>query len=315
MFVKSALALAVAASSVAAAPLAARGGKQPPAGWAYDYLEDYMTYHTRYLALTCYEKHDTEFFQDCCRPMLATENLKDNRKAYCVPSKEATASVAASLSAKYSGATPTASAAASQETEEYCETEEAQAVSQAYETASTAAWSAPASSAAAASPSPSPAAQSQVGEQYRAAQPSTTTTSTQPAWTPEPTTQAPQPTTQAPQPTQQQSSGGGEVFSGGQATYYHQNGNPGACGNWNNDGAYIVAIDQARWGGSFGQQSATCGRWVRITNTDNGRQVTAQVQDVCPSCRDSNSLDLSVAAFQALGDLSQGVLPISYVFV
>lgn len=244
--------------------------------------------------------------------MLATENLEDNRKSYCIPSKEATASVAASLSAKYSGATPTASAAAAEESE--CETEEASAISQAYVTASTqewsAGWSAPASSAAAATASP--AAESQVGEQYRAAQPSSSTT-TQAAWTPAPTTQAPAPTTQAPAPTQQSS--GGEVFDGGYATYYHQNGNPGACGNWNSDSAYIVAIDQAKWGGSFGQQSATCGRRVRITNKSNGKTVEAVVADVCPSCRNGNSLDLSVAAFQALSDLSVGMFEISYQFI
>lgn len=40
------------------------------------------------------------------------------------------------------------------------------------------------------------------------------------------------------------SSGSSGTYSGS-ATYYTQNGNPGACGNYNSDSAMIVAIDSA----------------------------------------------------------------------
>lgn len=57
-----------------------------PASYAVGYLEPYSTYHERYLALNCETQHDTTFFNDCCHPMLATENLKENRPAQCTPS-------------------------------------------------------------------------------------------------------------------------------------------------------------------------------------------------------------------------------------
>jgi hypothetical protein len=43
----------------------------PPSGYAVGYLEDYTTYHTRYLALNCQGQHGSSFFDDCCHPMLA----------------------------------------------------------------------------------------------------------------------------------------------------------------------------------------------------------------------------------------------------
>ena len=59
------------------------------------------------------------------------------------------------------------------------------------------------------------------------------------------------------------------------ATYFFQNGNPGACGNYNSDSTPLVAIDQAQWyasgSGSFGQQSSLCGKWLTITNKNNGK--------------------------------------------
>ncbi|KAK7446395.1 hypothetical protein VKT23_004247 [Stygiomarasmius scandens] len=67
----------------------------PPPGWAAGYLEDYQVYHTRYLALGCQFQHGKPFFDTCCHPMLATENLKDNRAPECTPSPDASSSAAA----------------------------------------------------------------------------------------------------------------------------------------------------------------------------------------------------------------------------
>jgi rare lipoprotein A (peptidoglycan hydrolase) len=58
---------------------------------------------------------------------------------------------------------------------------------------------------------------------------------------------------------------------------------------------------------------AHCGRTVSITNTDNGRSITARVADTCPGCG-YGSLDLSTGAFGAIGSYDQGVLPISWSF-
>jgi expansin (peptidoglycan-binding protein) len=92
------------------------------------------------------------------------------------------------------------------------------------------------------------------------------------------------------------------------ATFFYQNGNPGACGTVHSDSDFICAIDQARYGDS-GNTSPLCGQQVQITNTDNGKTVTVTIADDCPTCDNSNSIDLSVGAFEAIGDLSTGLLP------
>ncbi|GBE81947.1 hypothetical protein SCP_0403230 [Sparassis crispa] len=101
---------------------------------------------------------------------------------------------------------------------------------------------------------------------------------------------------------------------GGFATYYYQNGVAGACGTVHSDYNFICAMDQALYGYS-GNASPLCGQQVLITNTDNGQSVTVTIADDCPTCRNSNSIDLSVAAFQAIADLSTGIVPISWQYL
>lgn len=63
-------------------------------------------------------------------------------------------------------------------------------------------------------------------------------------------------------------------------------------------------------------KASDCGRKVRITNTQNGKTVTATVEDKCPGCQGNpNSLDLSKAAFDAIASEAQGVVPISWVYL
>ncbi|KAJ8292886.1 hypothetical protein OF846_004144 [Rhodotorula toruloides] len=95
----------------------------------------------------------------------------------------------------------------------------------------------------------------------------------------------------------------------GQATYFYQYGAAGACGNYNPDSASIVALD-SRLYGNMSQVSQYCGRELTITNTANGKSVVATVADACPGCSSRFSLDLSLGAFEAIGDLDTGVLPI-----
>lgn len=155
-----------------------------------------------------------------------------------------------------------------------------------------------------ATPQWTPASSSKKEEAAPQWTPSSSSKKEEAAWTPAytpPSTKAAEPayTPQA----QPQSSG---QYSG-QATYFYQGGNPGNCGSVNSDGTYLVAL-------SLGSQYAGgshCGQSVRITNTANGRTITAFVADSCPGCG-YGSLDLSVGAFQGLGDMSQGVLPISW---
>jgi rare lipoprotein A (peptidoglycan hydrolase) len=73
-------------------------------------------------------------------------------------------------------------------------------------------------------------------------------------------------------------------------------------------------MDQALFGTS-GPASPLCGKQVQITNTSNGKTVTVTVADDCPTCENANSIDLSVAAFEAIADLSTGEVPISWIYL
>jgi expansin (peptidoglycan-binding protein) len=105
-----------------------------------------------------------------------------------------------------------------------------------------------------------------------------------------------------------------QVETGGFATFYYQNGNAGACNNYNPDSALIGAIDVS-WYGNTGVASPLCGQQVLITNTDNGKQVTITIQDACPTCVNNNCIDLSVAAFDTIADPSTGMVPIKWEFL
>lgn len=70
--------------------------KSKPATYDESYLEKYTTYHTRYLALDCEDKHGTQFFKQCCHPLLATEKLETARAPQCIPSDGSSSSAAQS---------------------------------------------------------------------------------------------------------------------------------------------------------------------------------------------------------------------------
>jgi len=268
MFASSVLFTALASMAIAV-PLAPEArSPSPPPGWAFGYLEDYETYHIRYLALDCQDKHDTKFFNQCCHPLLATQTLEADRPPQCIPDASATSSAIAEEA--------TDSAANDDAEQQFT--------------------GATSTIVAAASASPSPAAAS-------------------------PSPAAPSPSPAAPSPSPSPSggdsnSGGGSgtVYSGGVATFFYQNGNPGACGNYNSDSTPLVAIDTAWWGNT-GETSPLCGLSVEITNTQNGKSVTALIQDACPTCENGNSMDLSTGAFDQIADESEGEVPITWQFV
>ncbi|KAL8293488.1 hypothetical protein RQP46_000189 [Phenoliferia psychrophenolica] len=109
-------------------------------------------------------------------------------------------------------------------------------------------------------------------------------------------------------------SGGGDLITGGFATYYNQEGGYGACGKIHSDDDFIVAIQLARYG-TGSNNAPDCGRKVSITNPANGKSVTATVADACPGCKNYNSLDLSIATFNALADPAIGTMPIDWKFI
>jgi hypothetical protein len=87
----------------ASAVVLPRCAPHPPAGYSSS-LEPYDTYHKRYLALDCENKHtDPDFFNACCHPLPANVPLS-SRPAECNPSSHS--------STKHESApTPTAHAA------------------------------------------------------------------------------------------------------------------------------------------------------------------------------------------------------------
>ncbi|GAA5884991.1 hypothetical protein JCM6882_007184 [Rhodosporidiobolus microsporus] len=104
------------------------------------------------------------------------------------------------------------------------------------------------------------------------------------------------------------SSSSGSTYSG-EATYYLQGGVAGACGTVHSDTDKVIALQSSMYGnGSY------CGKTVSITNTANSKTVTATVADACPSCSSSESIDLSQATFEAIGDLDTGVLTVEWSF-
>ncbi|WVQ93434.1 hypothetical protein IAU59_000506 [Kwoniella sp. CBS 9459] len=279
MFASIAISALVASASFASAqPIACRG---MPSHYAEGYLENYDVYHARYIALGCSGQHtaNATFFDDCCHPLLATETLAEARPAYCVPSNATVAEVSSTY-ADYTS-TATASATASADVDAAAE------------------YSA-ASSSAAAEPTTTVAAVAQVAQ---AEETTTSSSSTEEAWTP---------TSSAAAETSASSSGSGETMTGGFATFFYQGGNAGACGTVHSDNDKVIAIDGNGWWQDFSSASPHCGKYITVTNTNNGKSVTAMVADVCPTCVSDNSLDLSVGAFNAIAEESEGSVPITW---
>ncbi|CAH0053666.1 unnamed protein product [Clonostachys solani] len=106
-----------------------------------------------------------------------------------------------------------------------------------------------------------------------------------------------------------------EVYTGGFATFYYQNGNPPACGGQPRSNSELIAALDLRRYGSVSAPSPYCSKLIRVTNSLNGRSVDVTVVDVCSTCLNSNSLDLSPAAFQAIANLDEGIVPIAWQFV
>jgi hypothetical protein len=96
-----------------------------------------------------------------------------------------------------------------------------------------------------------------------------------------------------------------ETHTDGHVTWYTQNGNAGACGNKHSDNDFIAALDFRTYGNTSAR-SKYCGKKIRVSW--QGKSVDVVVEDACPSCANSASVDLSTAAFKALAPLSVGEL-------
>ncbi|KAI8061188.1 RlpA-like double-psi beta-barrel-protein domain-containing protein-containing protein [Gongronella butleri] len=95
----------------------------------------------------------------------------------------------------------------------------------------------------------------------------------------------------------------GGAESSGKATYY--NTGLGSCGKTNTDTQLVVALSASDMKKSY------CGKKIKVMY--HGKSVLATVVDTCPGCA-SGSIDLSPAAFKALGNLAAGVLAVKWDF-
>ncbi|KAK7015006.1 RlpA-like double-psi beta-barrel-protein domain-containing protein-containing protein [Favolaschia claudopus] len=89
--------------------------------------------------------------------------------------------------------------------------------------------------------------------------------------------------------------------SGARWTFYSTG--LGACGGWNKDSDYIVALNQQTFGYSY--PSKYCGK--KISMSYNGKTTTATIVDSCPGCPD-DGLDLSPGLFSFFASQDMGVI-------
>jgi len=107
-------------------------------------------------------------------------------------------------------------------------------------------------------------------------------------------------------------SNNGSVLTGsGHGTFYFQNGNAGACGQFNPDSDKIVALDSQLYGDT-GKVSQYCGKTIQITNKANGKTVKAVVADACPTCDSKGSVDMSVGTFTTIAEEPTGEIDITW---
>lgn len=97
----------------------------------------------------------------------------------------------------------------------------------------------------------------------------------------------------------------------GQATWY--NTGLGACGWSSNDSQLVVAVSQAVYGNQPNpNNSPVCGKQLRVNGPLGS--VTVTVVDKCWGCA-TNDIDLSPAAFRAIGDPNVGRVTVSWNWV
>ncbi|KAL1747526.1 Non-catalytic module family EXPN protein [Schizophyllum fasciatum] len=287
--------------------------KEKPDTYAEGYLEDYDVYHSRYLAIGCQNQHNTQFFDDCCHPMLATETLQANRAAYCDPANISTSAAAPSSTAVEASSSAPAVTSSSAEPavtsgntqvdagnddddddyedcddDDYEDGDDEESSSQ----------EAPASTSSSEQAQPTSSEQAQPTSTYEE---------------PQTTSQAPE-TTSTSESAPETTSTGGDSGSGssgdltGTATFFYQNGVAGSCGTVHADSDYVAAMTP----GEYGRSGDICGKSVHITNTETGQEVDVTVADTCPTCLQSSDIDLSEAAFNAIGKPEHGVESIKW---
>jgi len=285
----------------------------PPPGYATGYLEDYNTYHTRYMAIGCENKHSTPFWDMCCHPMLSTETLENNRPACCAPGATAQCPGTPSSSA----AAPESTSTDEEDDGEDCEDDSGDddntgdddtnddddedcddegegedSTSSTHVVASTTTRGFVTSTRVTTHATTSTA---------KASAPKTTSTHT---------TAKAATTSTADTSTKAVSSSSSSFITGGFGTWFTQNGVAGACGKVHKDTDYVVALPTKAYA-----KGANCGRKVNIVDIRSGKSVQATVADECPTCDNNECLDMSLSLFKQFETLSVGEFSIKYQFM
>jgi len=321
---KSIATLALAANVVLGVPTWRRTDVPSLSEWKLKNLESYYKFKTRYRNLGCEENKDTDFFNQCCVPLPKGQSPPEQcTSTSCSPPESSAPSpVAVAVASPAPTTTETDNGDLNDEDQDqgddsnegeddqdlpYCDE-----VGNGNEPNPPSTPEQPSSSstpAPAPEPTSTPApAPEPTSTPAPAPEPTSTPTSEQPTTTED----APPPSTTTPD--NGDNSGNADVQTGGFATFYEQDGSEGACGGFNSDDEMIGAIDEDRYGVSS-ERSPLCGRRVHITNTDNGKSVTVVLVDDCPTCANSNSIDLSPSAFQQIANPDTGMVPISWYFI
>ncbi|MEZ4294400.1 MAG: expansin EXLX1 family cellulose-binding protein [Polyangiaceae bacterium] len=101
----------------------------------------------------------------------------------------------------------------------------------------------------------------------------------------------------------------GEPDHTGKVTYYNEADGSGACSfDPTPNDLMVGAMNAPEYDGS-----AACGACVAIDGP-GGESITVRIVDLCPGC-DTGHIDLSPDAFSKLGELSAGVLPVTWRYV
>ncbi|GJJ09291.1 hypothetical protein Clacol_003513 [Clathrus columnatus] len=96
----------------------------------------------------------------------------------------------------------------------------------------------------------------------------------------------------------------------GQATFFFQDSEIGACGQAHSDSDFIVSLQPEEYA-----NGTHCGKTIAITDSNSGKTMNGVVADECPGCGAKDNIDLSVGLFTQFEDLSVGVFPVVWVFV
>jgi hypothetical protein len=290
----------------------------PPKGWATGYLENYQVYHERYTAISCENKHGTEFFDLCCHPMLATETLEKNRAACCAPGSKAQCPSTSSSSA----AAPVPSAA-DEEDDEDCgdeddsgnadvdtgdagdddqDAEDCDDEDEGDDDETT-------SHTVARSTSSNDDSTSTI---HTTPKPITTSTATTHSTAKVATTHSTAKVTTVPETSTKTASTSNDnaFITGGFGTWFTQNGVAGACGTKHKDTDFVVAVPTKNYA-----KGTNCGRHVRIVDIATGKSAEAVVADECPTCDNDQCLDMSVALFKQFATLGVGEFAIKYQYL